>query len=181
MLIPRKLIVFIATSLDGYIATHNDNLDFLSVVEKEGEDYGYQSFIETVDTVILGRKTYSKVMQLVDTFPHANKETYVITRQYLENSQNLTFYQGNVTELVQKLKSREGKHIYCDGGATIVNLLLQSKVVDELIISVIPILLGDGIRLFQGNIPTQGLELVDTKSYEKGLVQLHYRILNSSV
>jgi dihydrofolate reductase len=75
----RKLLIYIATSLDGYIAATGDDLSFLSVVQKEGEDYGYHDFIKTVDTVILGRRTYDWVTSQVD-FPHADKETYVITR-----------------------------------------------------------------------------------------------------
>ena len=75
----RKVVLFIAASLDGFIAAPNDDLSFLSMVEKHGEDYGYASFIDTVDTVIVGRKTYDWVMKQVPVFPHQDKETYVIT------------------------------------------------------------------------------------------------------
>lgn len=76
----RKVILYIATSLDGYIAKPNDDLSFLSVVQRDGEDYGYVDFIKSVDTVILGRKTYDWVMTQVPEFPHADKNSYVITR-----------------------------------------------------------------------------------------------------
>lgn len=77
--------------------------------------------------------------------------------------------------LIQDLKSKEGKNIYCDGGAEIVNELLKNKLIDELIISIIPVLLGDGTKLFKDGRPELTLELVSTKSFEKGLTQLHYK------
>jgi dihydrofolate reductase len=99
----RKVILYIATSVDGYIAKPNDDLDFLSIVEQEGEDYGYVDFINTVDTVILGRKTFDWVMTQVQEFPHSDKETYVITRSPKPNIGNIKFYSGNLKELVSKL------------------------------------------------------------------------------
>lgn len=170
----RKLVLYIAMSLDGYIATKTDDLSFLSVVEKEGEDYGYQAFTDTVDTVILGRKTYDKVMTLVDTFPHADKETYVITRTPKPSAGNVNFYTGDLKDLVSRLKGKPGKSIFCDGGAELVNDLLKLDLFDDLIISIIPVLLGDGISLFKPGRPEGKLKLVSSKSFDSGLVQVHY-------
>ena len=171
----RKLILYISSSLDGYIAKPNDDLSFLGMVQKEGEDYGYAAFIETVDTVILGRKTYEWVLQFVD-FPHADKNAYIITRTERPAIGNTIFYTGDLKALVAKLKSEKGKNIFCDGGAEIVHELLKDNLIDEFIISVIPIVLGGGTRLFKDGFPEQKLELVSTKSFEKGLVQLHYKV-----
>jgi dihydrofolate reductase len=170
----RKLILYIAMSLDGYIAKPNDDLGFLSVVDKEGEDYGYADFVSSVDTVIIGRKTYDWVTKQFD-FPHAEKRTYVITRTQRPNLGNLEFYTGSLTELVLKLKAEIGKNIYCDGGAEIVNDLLKNNLIDEFIISVIPILVGSGKKLFNDGRPEQMLHLVSAKAYDSGLVQLHYK------
>ncbi len=172
----RKVILYIAMSLDGYIAKPNDDLSFLNSVQKEGEDYGYFDFIKSVDTVILGRKTYDWVMKHVDEFPHKDKTTYIITRHYKASEGNLHYYNGDLKKLISQLKSQEGKNIFCDGGAEMVNLLLKDKLIDELIISVIPVLLGEGTRLFKDGRPEQSLKLISSKSYEKGLVQLHYSI-----
>ena len=171
----RKVIVYIATSLDGYIAKPNDDLRFLSIVEKEGEDYGYADFINSVDTVILGRKTYDWVMAQVSEFPHADKNTFVITRTSRTNIGNINFYNGNLKELVTKLKNEQGKNIFIDGGAEIVNELLKENQIDEFIISIIPVFVGNGTKLFKDGRPEQKLELVSTKQFEKGLVQLHYK------
>ncbi len=171
----RKVILYIATSLDGYIAQPNDDLSFLSMVEQEGQDYGYTDFIKTVDAVIVGRKTYDKVISLGFDFPHADKDTYIITRTARPAIGFVKFYTGDLKSLVKKLTSERGKNIYCDGGAEIVNELLKDDLIDEFIISVIPILLGNGTKLFEDGRPELKLELVSVKSFEKGLTQLHYK------
>lgn len=173
----RKLSIYIASSLDGFIAKPNDNLDFLKLVEKEGEDYGYTDFTATIDTIILGRKTYDWVLREVGSshYDNGDRDVYVITRSPRPSSGRTTFYAGDLAELVGRLKAGEGKNIYCDGGAEVINSLLRHDLIDELIISVIPVLLGEGTRLFAEGRPEQHLELLGTKSFESGLVQLHYR------
>jgi dihydrofolate reductase len=174
----RKLSVFIATSLDGYIAKPNDDLSFLKSVEKEGEDYGYAEFTATIDTIILGRKTYDYVLKEIGSSHYDNGErnVFVITRTEKPAIGKTMFYTGNLTELVQRLKSGSGKNIYCDGGAEIINELLKNDLIDEFIISVIPILVGNGTRLFKDGRPEQQLELLSAKTFDTGLTQLHYRL-----
>ena len=164
-------------SLDGYIAAPNDDLSFLEMVQVPDEDYGYTEFINTIDTVILGRKTYDWVMTQVPEFPHADKIAYVITRTARPSIGSTHFYTGSLADLVADLKSvNSTKHIFCDGGAEVVNALLMENVIDEFIISIIPTLLGDGTKLFQnGDRPQQSLELVSAKQFTSGLVQIHYR------
>ncbi len=173
----RKLSLFIATSLDGYIAKPNDDLSFLKLVEKEGEDYGYKEFTETIDTLIIGRRTYDYVVKEIGASHYDNGErnVYVITRTERPNIGKTTFYTGNITDLVQKLKSESGKNIYCDGGAEVINELLKHDLIDEFIISVIPVLLGNGTRLFKDGRPEQILEFVKAKTFETGLIQLNYK------
>jgi len=163
-------------TLDGFIATNEDDLSWLSTVQVEGEDYGYKAFNETVDTYIVGRRTYEIVLGLTGgVFPPAEKhKCYVITQQERVNENGVTFYNGPIEDLVNDLKVQEGKNIYCDGGAQIVQLLLQKNLIDEFIISVIPILLGDGKRLFLGNSPLTKLKLIESNQYDSGLVQLRY-------
>ncbi|MBO9703364.1 MAG: dihydrofolate reductase [Sporocytophaga sp.] len=170
----RKVVLFIAASMDGYIAAPNDDLSFLSLVNKEGEDYGYASFIQTVDTVIVGRKTYDWVMANVPEFSHADKTTYIITRSSKPSIGNTTFYSGNLKDLIAELKGKKGKNIFCDGGSEIIQELLKEKLIDEMTVSIIPILLGDGTRLFKDGRPEQKLKLVSTKQFDTGLTQLHY-------
>jgi len=171
----KKIILYIAMSLDGYIADSEGGLGFLSVVEKEGEDYGYEKFVKSVDTVIMGRKTYDKVLSFGIDFPHARKRCYILTRTQRPDEGNITFYnQGNLKMLIRHLKSQQGKDVFVDGGAEVVNELLKDGLIDELIISVVPVLLGSGISLFQTGYQMQKLTLCSAKSFDTGLVQLHY-------
>jgi dihydrofolate reductase len=107
-------------------------------------------------------------------YPHTDKDVYIITRSERKSVGNFNFYTGDLSELIANLKSQPGGNIYCDGGAEIANELMRNNLIDEFIISVIPILLGDGVSLFRGGRPEQSLRLINSKSFEKGLVQLHY-------
>lgn len=173
----RKLSLFIATSLDGYIAKPNDDLGFLKLVEKEGEDYGYAEFTANIDTIIIGRKTYDWVVREIGSshYNNGDRNVYVITKTKRQSVGKTIFYTGNLIELVDQLKNGNGKDIYCDGGAEIINELLNSELIDEFIISIVPVLVGDGIRLFKDGRPEQQLELVNSKTFDTGLIQLHYR------
>jgi dihydrofolate reductase len=171
----RKVILYIATSLDGYIAGPDDDLSFLSIVQQTGEDYGYAEFVNSVDTVILGRKTYDWVLAQVPEFIHADKNSYIITRTPRPGKDRINFYTGDLKELILRLKSEYGKNIFIDGGAEIVNELLKLKLIDEFIISVIPVLIGNGTRLFKDGRPGQTLKLVDIRKFDTGLIQLYYR------
>ncbi len=169
----RKLILYIAMSLDGYIAKADGNIDFLSVVEKAGEDYGFADFLQGIDTIIWGRKTFDKVLSFGIGIPHKDKNVYVISRSRTGNHEHAV-YHPDAVQLIRELKDQEGKDIYCDGGGEIVFELLKHNLIDCLIVSVIPHLLGDGIKLFRDGRPELGLILKRSISYPSGLVQLWY-------
>jgi dihydrofolate reductase len=175
----RKVVLYIATSLDGYIAGPGDDLSFLSLADKAGEDYGYGDFIQTIDTVIVGRRTYDKVLSMGVPFPHTDKRCYIITRTPRPDEGSLVFYTGDLKELVLRLKEEEGKDIFVDGGAQVVQALLREGLIDELTISVIPVCLGNGIRLFSEGLPQQALRLQGSTSFDTGLVQLRYTCIAS--
>lgn len=177
-MIHRKVILYISMSLDGYLAGENDDLSWLGCVHQEGEDYGYASFNESVDTYIVGRKTYEVVLKLTGgSFPQAEKHhCYVLSSKKMEENNGVHFYNGSLRELISSLKSTPGKNIYCDGGAKVVQSLMKENLIDEFIISVIPILLGKGQRLFIGDTPTTNLELIGSESFKSGLVQLKYKM-----
>ncbi len=171
----RKVVVFIAMSLDGYIAKPDGDISFLSLVEQTGEDYGYSEFLKTVDTVIIGRKTYDRIFEMGFDDPHPDKNVYIVSRSAGAENGPSKYFKGSLKGLVAELKGNEGKNIYCDGGAEVVNALLTENLVDEFIISIIPVLLGDGIQLFKNQRPENQLKLIDIKHYNKGLVKLHYK------
>lgn len=168
-------------SVDGFIATNNDRLDFLDAFSDTGEDYGYTEFTSQVDTYIVGRKTYDVVCGLTGgSFPPANQfKCYVLSKTRSGEENGITYYSGDIEELVESIKSKPGKHIYCDGGGEIVRLLLEKNLIDELIISVLPILLGDGKRLFPGaDLDLKQLTAAEPVRYKSGIVQLKYSIDN---
>lgn len=173
----RKISLFIAMSLDGYIAKPDDDLSFLKIVEKEGEDYGYAEFTSKIDTIIIGRKTYDYVIKEIGTshYDNGQRDIYVITRTERPKVGRTAFYTGNLNELVERLKSENGMNIYCDGGAEVINELLKHNLIDEFIISIIPVILGDGTKLFKDGRPEQALEFIEAKTFDTGLVQLHYK------
>jgi len=165
-------------SLDGYIAGKDDDLSFLSIVEREGEDYGYSEFISSIDTVIMGRKTYDKVLSFGIPFPHGALKTYIITRTSRPPKELIEFYNGDLSVLIAGLKQSSGKHIFVDGGAEIAAELMKNNLIDELVISIIPKLLGEGVSLFKKFIPESTLILQGVKSFPSGLVQLCYSMKN---
>ena len=166
-------------SLDGYIARVDGDFSFLSVVDQEGEDYGYSEFQETVDTVILGSKTYDQVLSMGYELPYMDKDIFVLTRNKRPEIGKVKFYSGSLSDLITGLRKMEGRNIYCDGGAETVHRLLLEDLIDELIISVIPVLLGDGIPLFKKGFPEKKLRLIRATSFEKGLVRMHYERVNN--
>jgi dihydrofolate reductase len=169
----RKVILYIAMSLDGFIATEEDNLDFLSQVESPGEDYGHGNFLQGIDTVIWGRRTFDTVLSFGKGVPYKDKSVYVISRSR-SGQKGHAQYAPDVAALIQTLRQEPGKDIYCDGGGEIVFELLRLRLIDRLIVSVIPHLLGSGIRLFKDGRPEQNLRFKRSISYPSGLVQLWY-------
>lgn len=171
----RKVALYIAMSLDGYIAKEDGNIDFLSIVETPGEDFGYADFLMGVDTVIWGRKTFDKVLSFGQGVPHKDKAVYVISKTK-QGRESHAVYTNDVMALIEKLKFQKGKDIYCDGGGEIVFELLSHKLLDRLIVSVIPHLAGAGIRLFKNGNMEQRLILKKSMTFPSGLVQLWYDV-----
>jgi dihydrofolate reductase len=169
----KKLISNVAMSLDGYISKLDGDITFLSIVEKEGEDYGYSEFIKTIDTIIVDRKTYDKILSIGFEYPN-DKDVYVITHNKRPDNGRIKFYSRSLTRLISDLRIKKGKDIFCDGGSEIINQLLSESLFDEFIISVIPIIMGEGIPLFRSKETKMNLRLIDCKTFDSGLVQLRY-------
>jgi len=170
----REVILFIAMSLDGYIAKDNGDISFLSAVESPPEDYGYGDFIKSVDTVIMGRKTYEKIQTFGIDFPHGDKKCYVISRSKKGYDGTVEFYHGDLVKLIAAIRKESGLNIFVDGGAELVFELMQRDLIDKYIISVIPVFLGAGIPLFKPGRPESPLKLVRSVTFPSGLAQLWY-------
>src|SRR5947209_3540179 len=140
--------VFVGTSIDGFIARPNGDLDFLP--EGGGEPHGYHEFIASVDAIVLGRKSFEKVLTF-DPWPYANKRVVVLSSRPVDVTSArggiVEQMAGSPAEIVSQLAASGAHHLYVDGGTTI-QAFLRAGLVQRLIITRVPVLIGDGIRLF---------------------------------
>lgn len=167
----RKVSLFIASSLDGYISREDDSIDWMF----DDQDYGYEAFYDEVDAIVMGRHTWEKLHELGE-YPYKGKKAYVFSSTLTDSPDtNITFVTEAVEEWLPRLKQKTGGTIWLMGGAKLVDECLQAGLVDEIMLAVHPILLGRGIPLFRGNQPETALDLVSSKSYASGLVRLVYR------
>lgn len=169
--------VFIGTSVDGFIARPNGALDFLP--EGGGEPHGYNEFFASVDALVIGRNTFEIVLALPE-WPYGDKPTIVLSSRSLDLTKvppTVEQMRGAPREIVSTLKSRGIHHVYVDGGVTI-QRFLRERLIQQLIITRVPVLIGKGIPLF-GSLPNDiKLEHVQTQHYPSGLVKTEYRIIS---
>jgi dihydrofolate reductase len=169
----RKVIVFIATSLDGYIATENESLDWLFRVEGEG-DNGYSEFYDTVDTIIMGRRTYDWIVNVEgDNFPYKNKKCYVFSKTPHQPNSNVDFLDCDIVNFLKEIKQEDGEHIWLVGGGELIHHVLKANLVDEFIITVAPQIIGAGIPLFKKSDVEIELQLTNVRRFNQ-FVELHY-------
>ena len=171
-----KASVFIATSLDGFIARPNGDLDWLiGSGQGTGEDYGYNAFIQDVDTIVMGRSTFEKVLTF-GTWPYAGKRVVVLSTQAIPRAPagaDVRRMQGDPREIVERLAAEGARHVYVDGGQT-VQRFLGAGLIQRLIVTRVPVLLGQGIPLFGATARDIPLRHVSTRAYESGFVQSEY-------
>ena len=167
----RKIKLFIASSLDGFIARENGHIDWLPTKGKSG----YDEFYRTVDIVIIGKTTYDQVLTFGE-YPYKDKKSYVFTRNNNhtrdENAEFVSDIDGFVNDILPNLDGS----IWLIGGAQIISSFVNRGIVDEIILSIVPTVLGKGIPLFQNIQKELKLKLIKTTKYDK-LTELHYRVL----
>jgi len=169
-----KISAYMATSIDGYIAQKDGGLDWLERTPTPNEDFGFKEFMDSVDVLIMGRNTYDVVTEF-DEWPYQGTRVIVLSQSLKQTKDEAELFSGEIQSLVSKLHSEGVKHIYIDGGVTICNFL-EVGMVDQLTITVIPIILGNGIRLFNPMDKEHNCSLISAQSYPSGLVQLRYKI-----
>ena len=165
-----RFAVFIATTLDGFIAREDGRFDFLDAFH--GEEHGYAQFFSGVDAVVIGRGTYETVRAFPE-WPYGRKRVVVCTRRETTPVHGEQIWAGEPRALAEKLGQEGVGRAYVDGGK-LISSFLRDRLVDEMAINVVPILLGKGRPLFEGPFPEQRLRLVETRSFPSGLVQLKY-------
>tara|TARA_R110001592_G_scaffold8105_1_gene44474 strand:+ start:63943 stop:64458 length:516 start_codon:yes stop_codon:yes gene_type:complete len=171
--------LFIATSLNGKIAKPDGSVEWLEAIPNPGEiDHGYSDFYKSIDTTIQGNTTYKQILSWGIDFPYSDKKNYVFTRNMdLENTEQVTFIADKHLDFVKQLKADEGRDIWLIGGGQLNTMMLNEKLIDEIQIFVMPIVLTEGIELFE-NLPNEtNLTLIETKAYPTGAVEIKYRVV----
>ena len=175
-----KVTYYVAASLDGFIATADGSVDWLEDVNSAGADYGYQAFYSSVDALVMGSKTCEQVMDFGD-WPYAGKPSRVLsTRKLIVTSPDITVTSQSPSELMVELKAQGVGHVWLVGGSFTASEFRLRGLITDYIISVIPVIIGDGIPLFRPlDIENEPLTLTDEKSFHNGMVQLKYTSSNS--
>ena len=158
-----EIVYYVAASLDGYIATPQGGIEWLRPFEQGGEDYGYGEFYASIEAVLLGRRTYEKCLEFPE-WPYAGKPYWVCSHA-----------NGNTPAMVVgELKRRGLRRAWLVGGGKLAAAFRAERLITEYIVSVVPVLLGSGIPLFDGSAAFEPLKLLGAKTYASGIVQLRY-------
>lgn len=173
----RKVILNLAVSLDGFIARKNDSVDWLDHLNTNGSDLGFTKFLDSCDTLIMGSKSYETTLKLGNgVWPFKGKKTFVFTRQNKRNIEDVVFTSNSPIDVVRKLKNETGKHIWLFGGGSFINTMREENLVDEYIITTIPLFIGNGIPLFKDVNVESKLELLSVEK-TNNIVQTRYKVL----
>lgn len=167
----RKVILYISQSLDGFIADNKGSVNWIIGNNKEYAE----KFIKNIDTVILGANTYKQIKNELapDKWIYENLQSYVLTDEKIKNTENIKYVNMNIEKLINKLKQEKGKDIWICGGANLVNQCVKANLIDEYQITTVPVILENGVRLFEENNKKINLEFKEIKE-ENGLIMGRY-------
>ncbi len=176
----KKNSIFIATSIDGYISDKEGNIDWLqSVPNPDQDDMGYTEFLEGIDALVMGRKTFETVIGFDIPWPYT-KPVFVLSTTMSQipttHTDKAQLVKGTVSEIIKQIHDQGFYRLYIDGGTNI-QYFLEASMIDEMILTTIPIVLGGGSSLFGTLSKTQNFELVDSKIYLKQITQNHYKLI----
>jgi dihydrofolate reductase len=168
------VIYYVAASLDGCIAISDGGLEWLAPFEGKGEDYGYDAFYDSVDAVLLGSRTYEK-SQSFGAWPFPGKPSWVFSRRGIAPEQgDIVITSDSPAQVMAELDQRGVQRAWLVGGGALAGSFRQHRLITEYIVSVIPVILGEGIPLFASSGDREYLQLADSRSYPNGVVQLRY-------
>ncbi|MCP3740246.1 dihydrofolate reductase family protein [Rossellomorea sp. BNER] len=174
-MIKYKVVLYIAMSLDGYIARKDGSVDWLNDVKGDGADNGYDAFYKNIEVVIMGRNTYEEVLHLSEEFPYKGKKCIVLTQSKKMTNPHVIFTNEDIENLVSHLKAQANGDIWLVGGGELVKSFMEKGLIEELQIAVIPKLLGDGISLFPKGIIPSTFSLQETEKMGD-IISLKYKV-----
>lgn len=173
----KKIKVFIAVSLDGYIARPDGGMDWLAGLNAPAlKEFKDKVFYDSIDTILMGNGTYQEITSFDVDWPYKDKTAYVLSRRKdnLPPKTNISYLTENVLEYIRQIKRQDGKDIWLLGGGQTIKLLLNHDLVDELHLCYIPVMFGDGIPLFPSGMKTSRWELRGSKTFESGVLKVDY-------
>ncbi|MEE6449271.1 dihydrofolate reductase family protein [Gottfriedia acidiceleris] len=168
----RKIILYIATSIDGYIANDDGTLEWLETTEVEG-DSGYNRLLERIDTVVMGKTTYDVVRGFDMEYPYSTYKNYVFSKSTTGSDEYATFLNEDIKTFIHDLKQQPGKDIWLVGGGNLAREFFKENLIDEFQLAIAPIVLGKGINLYTGDDITQKYTLTKVEKLGQ-LAMLHY-------
>lgn len=176
----KKIILYIAASIDGRIAEPDGNIEWLSEFPIAKEmNYSYKEFIASIDTIIMGGRSWRELSNMDAMETYADKAVYVVSRHNWGESENLKFITENVIECITALRNEPGKDIWLFGGGELISMLLTADLIDEMQIAYLPVILGKGIPLFPEQPKELKWKLTGSKSYNSDSVIIEYQKIKS--
>lgn len=174
----RRIILYISTSLDGYIATPDGGIDWLNEIPNPNKtDHGYTKVINSVDTVLMGGRTYHEIIGFGLSWPYKDKISYVISHRNsnVTPNENVHFITEDIVARISELKTDVGKDIWLIGGSELTTMLLNANLIDEMQLCTVPTILGDGFPLFPNKTKESQWKLIDSQIFDTGLLLTIYR------
>ena len=171
------LIYYVAASLDGYIARPNGRVDWLESIQTTGDDHGYHAFYDGIDVLLMGRMTFDTLMACAGDWPYPGKPCLVLTRRPHEQlPDGVSMRHCTPSEALMELAKQGHRRIWLVGGGSLAGNCFAASLLDELVVSLVPYLLGAGIPMFSSGLERR-LHLHEQRSFSSGVVQLHYQVL----
>ncbi|MEW4431290.1 dihydrofolate reductase family protein [Paenibacillus pabuli] len=171
----NKVVLYIAMSLDGYIARKDGSVDWLFDVEGDGGDNGYAAFYQTIGTVVMGRTTYEDVLKLSEDFLYADRPTYVLSRSEQPPAPHVQFTTEPVERLIPRLQQASDADVWIVGGGQLVQAVMEKRLLHEIEVAIIPKILGEGIPLFPEGIVPSNLKMMGTQTLGQ-IISIRYQV-----
>jgi dihydrofolate reductase len=171
---PPLVSLFISCTLDGYIARADGAIDWLTHIDDNDTDYGYQEFYDTIDGLLMGSTTFNLIRSL-GSWPYDGKPTFVFTRRELPaDNRDVHFLAGDPKRLVESGELSALRRLWLVGGSSLIATCIKNDIIDEYIITILPVLLGHGLRLFPSPVGEQWLAMTSCRTYDRGILQVRY-------
>lgn len=171
----NQLIYYVASSIDGYIADKDGNVNWLDMIDLEQDDHGFNAFYDSIDALIMGRTSYQQILDFGD-WPYPGKPCWVMTSQDIRSDyDNVSITSQTPAELITSIRRQGHGNIWLVGGGTLAKTFHDAQLIDEYFISLIPYILGEGIPLLGSAASPGELKLIESIAHKSGVVQLRYR------